>query len=178
MTELVYHVATSLDGFICDRKGGTSDFLPEGDHIPDFLNSINDYSSVLMGKRTYEYGFQFGLKAGEQGYKGLKHYIFSKSFDFPSNDGVELVKTDAAAFIRKLKTQNAKPIWLCGGGDLAASLLKNKLIDRLVLKVNPILIYDGVPLFGGAKEKLKLELIDFKKYDSGVVKPTYRIGYV
>jgi dihydrofolate reductase len=177
MTELVYHVATSLDGFICDRNGGTSGFLPEGDHIPDFLNSIYEYSAVLMGKRTYEYGYQFGLKPGEQGYKGLKHYIFSRSLDFPSNDGVELVNTDAIAFIAELKKQKAKPIWLCGGGELAASLLKNRLIDKLILKVNPILINDGIPMFGSAREKIGLVLIDFRKYDSGVLKPTYRIEY-
>lgn len=177
MTELIYHVATSLDGFICDRNGQANDFLPEGDHIPDFLNSIHDYGAVLMGKRTYEYGFQFGLKPGEPGYKGLKHYIFSRSFDFASNDEVELVRTDAVAFISKLKTQNTKPLWLCGGGELAGTLLKHRLIDGLVLKVNPIMIYDGVPLFGESKEKINLKLTDLKKYDSGVLRTSYRIGY-
>jgi dihydrofolate reductase len=178
MSELIYHVATSLDGFICDRNGGTSDFLPEGDHIPDFMSSIYEYSAVLMGKKTYEYGYQFGLKPGEPGYKGLKHYIFSRSFDFASNNEVELVKTDAIAFISQLKTQSTKPLWLCGGGELAGSLLKNKLIDKVILKVNPILIYDGISIFGNAKENLSLQLTDLKKYDSGVVKTTYRIRYV
>lgn len=177
MTELVYHVATSLDGFICDRHGQAHDFLPEGDHIPDFLNSIHEYGAVLMGKRTYEYGFQFGLKSGEPGYRGLKHYIFSGSFDFPSNSEVELVRTDAVAYIAKLKTLNTKPLWLCGGGQLAGSLLKNRLIDKLVLKVNPILIYDGIPLFGNAKEKISMQMLDFKKYDSGVLRTTYCVQY-
>jgi dihydrofolate reductase len=118
------------------------------------------------------------LKPGEQGYKGLKHYIFSRSLDFPSNDGVELIHTDTISFIAKLKEQNTKPIWLCGGGELAGSLLKNKLIDKLILKINPILINDGIPMFGNVKENIGLHLIDFKKYDSGVLKPTYSIEYL
>ena len=178
MAELIYHVATSLDGFICDRNGNTNDFLSDGDHIPDFMNSIQNYGAVLMGKKTYEYGFQFGMKPGEAGYKGLKHYIFSKSFDFLSNGEVELVKTDTISFVSELKSRYTKPLWLCGGGELAGSLLKERLIDKLVLKINPILINDGVPLFGDSKVKVSLDLIEYKKYRSGVLLPTYRIGYV
>lgn len=178
MTELIYHVATSLDGFICDREGGTNAFLPEGDHIPDFMKSIYDYSAVLMGKKTYEYGFRFGLKPGEPGYKGLKHYIFSKSFDFLSTDEVELVKKDSISFVTKLKKENTKPLWLCGGGEFAGSLLKNRLIDKLVLKINPILINEGIPLFGEVREAISLNLVDLKKYESSVVRTTYEVRYL
>jgi dihydrofolate reductase len=182
MVKLIYHVAVSLDNFIADQAMidgniNKSLFLFDGDHVPDFLTDIQQYDSVLMGGKTYEFGFQFGAKPGEPGYKGLKHYIFSNSMHFESNDEVELVKGDALGFIENLKQQGFGKIWLCGGGELAGSLLKNKLIDKLVLKVNPIIVGEGIPLFGSVKTDLKLELVDMKQYSNGVIKPTYNIIY-
>ncbi|USK36671.1 dihydrofolate reductase family protein (plasmid) [Bacillus sp. F19] len=182
MAELIYHVAVSLDNFIADQgmidgNINQSLFLFDGDHVPDFLSDIQHYEAVLMGGKTYEFGFQFGAKPGEPGYKGIKHYIFSNSMQFESNEEVELIKGDAIGFIKDLKQQGTGKIWLCGGGELAGSLLKHKLIDQLVLKVNPIIVGEGISLFGSIKPCLKLRLVDMKQYSNGVVKPTYNIIY-
>lgn len=182
MAELIYHVAVSLDNFIADQgmldgNINNSLFLFEGDHVPDFLSDIQQYDAVLMGRKTYEFGFQFGAKPGEPGYKGLKHYIFSNSIQFESNEDVELIKGNAIAFIENLKQQGNGKLWLCGGGELAGSLLKHKLIDQLVLKVNPVIIGEGISLFGSVKPCLKLDLVEMKQYSSGVIKPTYNIIY-
>jgi dihydrofolate reductase len=130
-----------------------------------------------MGGNTYEFGFQFGAKPGEPGYKGIKHYIFSNSIQFESNEEVELIKGNAIGFIKNLKQQESGKLWLCGGGELAGSLLKHKLIDQLVLKVNPIIVSEGIFLFGSVKPRFKLRLVDMKQYSNGVVKPTYNIIY-
>ncbi|MBT2757466.1 dihydrofolate reductase family protein [Mesobacillus foraminis] len=183
MSKLIYHVAVSLDNFIADQgmiEGDikNSSFLFDGEHVPDFLSDIQQYDAVLMGGKTYEFGFQFGAKPGEPGYKGIKHYIFSNSMQFDSNEEVELIKEDALGFIENLKQKEVGRIWLCGGGELAGSLLKNKLIDQLVLKVNPIIVGKGIALFGNVKAHLKLELMDIKQYSNGVIKTTYNIIYV
>jgi dihydrofolate reductase len=57
------------------------------------------------------------------------------------------------------------------------SLLNHQLIDQLVLKVNPIIVGEGISLFGNVKPRLKLRLVDMKQYSNGVVKPTYNIIY-
>lgn len=182
MATLVYHVAVSLDYFIADQsmvdgKIDSTFFLFNGDHVPDFLSEIQQYSAVLMGGKTYEFGFQFGAKPGEPGYKGLKHYVFSNTLQFESNSEVELVRGDAVSYIAKLKQEGSGKLWLCGGGQLAGSLIERKLIDQLVLKINPIVVGSGVPLFGDVKPRLRLELVDLKRYESGVIKPTYNINY-
>ena len=182
MAELVYHVAVSLDNFIADQAmidGDISNslFLFDGDHVPEFLSDIQQYDAVLMGGKTYEFGFQFGAKPGEPGYKGIKHYIFSNSMQFESNEEVELIKGDAIEFIKNLKQESNGKIWLCGGGELAGSLLKCKLIDQLVLKVNPIMVGAGISLFGDVKPRFILKLVDTKQYVSGVIKSTYNIIY-
>jgi dihydrofolate reductase len=130
-----------------------------------------------MGRKTYEFGFLLGAKPGEPGYKGIKHYIFSKSLQFESNKEVELIQEDAVPFIQTLKGQEKGRIWLCGGGELAGTLLKHQLLDRLVLKVNPILVGKGTPLFGSEEPGVNLKLLDVKPYVSGVIKSEYSFMY-
>jgi dihydrofolate reductase len=158
VAELIYHVATTLDLFIADRNGVADESIfldTDGDFQNDFLESVKRYDAVLMGRKTYEYGFRYGLKPGEPSgiaqavHPELKHYIFSNALDFPSNERVELVREDAVSFCAKLKSEGKyQNIWLCGGGQLAGALLRHRLIDTLILKINPILLGDGIPLFG------------------------------
>ncbi|MCA0151044.1 dihydrofolate reductase family protein [Rossellomorea vietnamensis] len=182
MCELIYHVAVSLDHFIADQALIDGDierslFLFDGDHVPEFLEDIKGYDAVLMGRKTYEFGFLLGAKPGEPGYKGIKHYIFSKSLQFDSNEEVELIKEDAVSFIQNLKQQEKGRIWLCGGGELAGTLLKHQLLDRLILKVNPILVGKGTPLFGSEELRVNLKLLDVKPYASGVIRSEYTFMY-
>ena len=152
-------------------------FIYEGDHVSDFLGQIMDYDVVLMGGKTYEFGFKFGIKPGEPGYKGIKHIVFSRTLDFKSNNEVELVKENAVDYIRNLKNKNYQKIWLCGGSRLAASLLEDELLDTLKLKVNPTIAGSGLRLFGESKKTIRLDLLDLKKYQSGVLLTTYKINY-
>ncbi|MFF2449015.1 dihydrofolate reductase family protein [Neobacillus sp. NPDC058068] len=179
MAKLIYHIAITLDNFIADLNGvaDNSIFLHEGDHVTDFISDIQKYDAVLMGGKTYEYGFQFGLKPGEPSPYKLKHYIFSNTMQFESNDEVKLIKNNAISFIQDLKMKEDGKLWLCGGGKLAGSLIQHKLIDQLVLKVNPVMIGTGIPLFGSVKPRVNLELVGMKRYSNGVLKPTYNINY-
>jgi len=89
------------------------------------------------------------------------------------------IATTAVRFTGKLKKSSAdQKLWLCGGARLAGSLLDVKLIDRLILKVNPVIIGNGIPLFDGNNKKDKLELEEIKSYKSGAVITNYRVLYV
>ncbi|MBO1580822.1 dihydrofolate reductase family protein [Bacillus sp. XF8] len=180
MAKLIYHIAVTADNFIADLDGDATDsiFLYEGEHVLDFITDVQQYDAVLMGRRTYEFGFQFGAKPGEPGYfKELKHYICSNTMQFESSDKVELVRGDAVEFIKNLKVKEVGNLWLCGGGELAGSLVQQKLIDQVVLKINPVIIGEGIPLFGSVKPRLSLELVDSTQYVNGVIKSTYNIMY-
>ena len=75
------------------------------------------------------------------------------------------------------KKEDDKKIWICGGGQLAGTLLDAGLIDKLILKVNPLLIGEGIPLFGSSQKKVHLKLEDLKTFDSGILVPAYKIEY-
>lgn len=179
MAELIYHIATTIDNFIADSQGNCppSLFPMEGDHIPAFLEQIKEYQIVLMGGNTYRYGFQFGLKPGEPGYKGIPHIVFSNTLNFESNDEVKLVKENPVNYVKKLKDEVKGKIWLCGGGELAGELLEHELIDTLKLKVNPTLAGAGIRLFGKSQKTVVAELAEYVTYKSGVIVPTYHIKY-
>ena len=180
MRKLIYYVATTIDNYIAREDGSIEGFLPDGDHIPAFWESLNKYGGVLMGKNTYEFGYQYGLVKGEPAYADfpdLKNYIFSKTIDVESSERVEVVRKDGIDFIKGLKQESGKPLWLCGGGQLAGSILEEELIDELILKINPVVFGKGIPLFGESQKNISLDLYDTQIFNNGVVFLSYKINY-
>jgi dihydrofolate reductase len=74
-----------------------------------------------------------------------------------------------------LKKEDGKDIWLCGGGDLATKLFSE--IDGIIMKVNPILLGSGIPLFSGVVQQTDLELTGSKIYRNGFMLLHYRVKH-
>lgn len=175
MRKVNYHIAVTLDGFISHEDGSVDGFLMEGEHADEFVQSLSRYDTVLMGRKTYEFGFQFGLKPGQPAYPNLKHYIFSRSLSFDTSDQVALVEAGILEKINTIKHEDGKDIWMCGGGELAGFLLDNDLLDKLTLKVNPVVFGNGRKLFGDCKKTVNLDLLSSKSYGNGVLLNEYEI---
>jgi dihydrofolate reductase len=115
-----------------------------------------------------------GLKVGVTNpYPHLKQYLFSRTMKESPDGRVELVAGDAVAFVTELKKQPGKDIWLCGGGDLATALFAE--INELILKVNPILLGAGIPLFSGVVKPTRLDLTGSRVYKNGFMLLRYRL---
>lgn len=179
MRKLIYYVAATLDGFIAHSDGSVGGFLEEGPHVADYLKSLQDFDTVIMGRHTYEFGYDYGLQPGQPAYPHMKHYIFSKTMQLDTlHDQVEIVKADELATVQRLKVETGTPIYLCGGGAFAGFLLEQELIDELIVKVNPVVFGSGIPLFGITTEKqVALELYNSKSYENGVFFLYYRLKY-
>ena len=173
MRRLKYHVAATIDGFIAHEDHTIDGFVPGGEHVDDYLLSLRtDYDVVLMGRRTYEFGFQFGIT---NPYPWMKQYVFSGTMERSPDSNVELVSENVVDFVRKLKDGTGKDIYLCGGANLATNLFREGLIEEILLKLNPVVFGSGIPLFLGAIKQTDLELIDSKRYANGVVFLQYRV---
>jgi dihydrofolate reductase len=131
----------------------------------------NDYDVVLMGRKTYEFGLRLGVT---NPYPWLEQYVFSRTMEKSPDPNVYLVSQDVLGFVRDLKENAGKDIYLCGGADLAVTLFAEGLIDEIVLKVNPVLFGSGIPLFSRVVEQTALELTGAKSYDNGVMLLRYR----
>lgn len=96
-----------------------------------------------MGRKTYEFGFQFGVT---NPYPWMRQYVFSRTMKASPDVNVTLVSENIVELVRELKNETGKDIYLCGGAELATMLFEGKLIDEVVLKLNPVLFGSGIPL--------------------------------
>jgi dihydrofolate reductase len=177
MRKLVYDVAVTLDHYISHLDGRVDGFLFEGDHIAAYLQRLQGYDTVVMGRKTYEWGYPLGLTPGARPYPHMRTYVLSRTLHLPAGSAVDVVDRDEIATVQRLKEEDGSDIYLCGGGALAGTLLDAGLIDRLSLKVNPIVFGSGVPLFGASTRKVPLTLTGGHTYASGVVLLQYDLRY-
>jgi dihydrofolate reductase len=190
MGELKYFVAYTVDRYIAAEDGSIDAFLNDGYYFADLFESFPEacpghlrealgvrgenkqFGDILMGRKTYE----AGLKAGvTDPYPTLKQYVFSSTMKESPDDNVTLVSESAAELVAGLKDEAGKDIWLAGGASLATSLFSEGLVDELILKVNPVVLGSGIPLFSGTVEQTRLELTDSRIFKGGVPMLRYRV---
>jgi dihydrofolate reductase len=188
MRSLVYFVATTLDGFIAGADRGDPDFFPfEGPHVADLLAEFPEmipgharqalgldgdnrrFDTILMGRTTYDIGRKVGLTSP---YPHLRQLVVSSSITAPPDPAVEVIGQDVVGQVRALKAEHGKDVWLAGGGQLAALLVDE--IDELILKVNPVVLGAGTPLFDGPVGPRPVTLADHKVYPNGFALMRYR----
>lgn len=182
MRELVYYVAVSLDGYIAGPDGQFDAFTFEGDHI-SALNerfadtiptayaeqlgidqSAGEFSTVLMGWNTYAVGLPEGM---DSPYRHLEQIVFSRTQQREA-ENLRVTAEDPVRTVQDLRGEPGGDIWLCGGGHLASQLLGE--IDRVVLKRNPVVFGDGIPLFAATEyEPTQFEHLETTAFDSGVI---------
>lgn len=176
---LVYQVAATIDNFIAREDESVDGMIMEGPHVADYVAGLRDYDTVLMGARTYQWGYQFGMRPGEPvpTYAHMMQYVFSRRMDSYQHDRLKVVREDPAQFVRELKERDGGPIYLCGGGSLAGYLLDHELVDELLLKLHPVAFGAGIRLFGGNRKELGASLISTKVYHNSVVYLHYVLRY-
>ncbi len=177
MNKIVYYVATSLDGYIAGENDDISMFVSSGKGVEQYMEDLGTYESTIMGRKTYEFGYKYGLKPGYPAYTHMDHFIFSNELSFEDqHEQVHVCQMDMEK-VKQIRASSSTDIYLCGGGEFAAWLLEGEQIDTLKLKVNPILLGKGVKLFGPSKKPYHLELTDSESYDDGLLINTYNIKY-
>lgn len=176
MRKIIYYVASSIDGFIAGEDDDTSCFYTEGDCIEQYQYDLESMDTVIMGRRTYEFGYKYGLQPGQPAYPHMEHFIFSDHLHLDNlHEQVRIEKMDIDR-VKALKSEIGSDIYLCGGGDFAGWLLAHGMIDELKLKLNPVVLGDGVPLFGKAQVNAKFDLKYHKRYPDGMQMITYDVS--
>lgn len=174
MSKIILYVASSLDGFIAGRNGDISwldAYQVEGEDYgySEFLKTID---VIVMGSKTYEQVLSFGSWP----YEGFKTYVMTKR-QLKSVDKVEVdfYSGDLDSFVAGIKRESRKNIWLVGGASLAQSFLERGFIDEIVISIIPVILGDGISLFGHMQRDFRLELIRSGSYNNGIVKLHYKL---
>lgn len=186
MRTLTYFIATTLDGRIA-AADGSFDFFPFnadygqalaaewGDAFPTAFHDAfgttppaTVFDTVVMGRGTFEPAIQAGQS---DPYAHLDTYVYSSTLDPAEYPDVTIVASDPVTHMQDLKGADGGGIWLCGGGRLAANLIGE--IDRLVLKLNPVTIGNGRPLFDGRLDPQAWRLDATHTFELGVLLVEY-----
>ena len=161
-------IGTSLDGFIA-RPNGDFDFLPEGGGEPhgyeEFMAGID---ALVLGRKTFEKVLTLG--AWPYGDKRVV-VLSSRSVDLSVARGaiVEQMCGPPAEIVSKLGASGAHNLYVDGGITIQR-FLRAGLVQRLTITRVPVLIGDGIPLFGTLTVDLRLRHIATQHYSSGLVK--------
>ena len=177
MRKIVYYVATSIDGYIEGPNQSIEKFIHQEDIVDHYKDDLQNFDTIIMGRNTYEFGYNYGLVPGQPAYPHMQHYIFSETLHFENpHEKIHVVNQDIE-IVKDLKTETGTDIYLCGGGIFAGWLLENELIDVLKIKLNPIILGSGTPLFGPSGKSLFLEFIDGIDFQNGFKMLNYNIKY-
>jgi dihydrofolate reductase len=165
-------VGTSLDGFIA-RRNGDYDFLPANGGEPhgyhEFIASVD---TILIGRKTFE----VVLKLPSWPYSDKRVVVLShRPLDFSGITGrVEQMSGEPVQIAQKLAATGAKRVSVDGGITVQDFLRAGQIHDLTMTRV-PVLIGDGIPLFGSVPQDIKLRHIGTRQYKSGLVKSEYEV---
>ena len=174
MRKVTFGCANSLDNYIA-RPDHSVDWLLWGKEAAEVMRDYwKTIDTILMGRKTYEVALEMS-KGKPLPHKGMKTYVFSRTLKASVDDSVEIVSTDAAGFVRRLKSEEGKDICLLGGGEFAKTLLEENLVDEIGLNIHPILLGRGIPLFLEMNHQIDLELIESRPFKNGCVLVSYRV---
>ncbi len=170
-------IATSLDGFIA-RKNGDLDWLPGSDgaaEIEDygFKEFFLSIDTLVIGRNTYELALTFK----EWPYRGKNVVVLSSRFPkTPKNlaQGVEGTSLSPAELIHRLASSGSKHVYVDGGKTIQ-SFLHADLIHEMTITRIPILIGEGISLFGPLAHDIKLAHLTTITFESGFVKSKYKV---
>lgn len=177
MHPIIYDVAVSIDGFIAGPSEDVSRFPHFGAIVEDYQARLQNYKTCLMGRKTYEFGYQFGLRPGQNPYPHMRSIVLAESIELPKSSDVKLLSCVSDDAIRKIKRESVGDIYLCGGGELASWMLTNQLIDILRIKRAPIIFGSGIKLFGEGDHLVDLTLVTSTDHPNGALFQEFKINY-
>jgi dihydrofolate reductase len=166
-------IGTSLDGFIA-RANGDLDFLPPGGGEPhgydEFMATVD---ALVIGRKTFETVLTFDTWP----YGEKPVFVLSTRTLAPAPLGavVERMSGDPAKIGSQLDARGIRHVYVDGGITIQR-FLQAGLIQRLIITRVPVLIGDGVPLFGALPHDIQLRHVATRHYPSGLVQSEYHVA--
>ena len=165
-------VGTSLDGFIA-RADGAFDFLPAGggeEH--GYQAFIATVDALVIGRNTYDVVMAFETWPYE---KKPVFVLSSRPLAAPEGAVVEQMSGEPAEIVSRLAARGIRHIYV-DGGITVQRFLRAGLIQRLIITRVPVLIGEGIPLFGVTGRDISLEHVATRSFASGLVQSEYIVS--
>lgn len=168
-------MALSLDGFVA-RSDGSVDWLNKyqggGDHgFGAFMASVD---GLVMGRASYENVLTFGEWFYTKPVVVMSRTLIDADIPDELKGRVRISCKTPEDLMRELDAEGWKRAYV-DGGKIVQSFLSSGLIEDLNLTRVPVLLGDGIPLFGTLERAVDLEHIETTTFPSGLVSSKYKV---
>lgn len=176
--KITLHMVASLDGFIA-RKDNTVSWLESdgsvyengatisAEEIANFVKSIDCY---VLGSRTYEHALELGWPYGD-----TPTVVVTSRKLLSTRKSVEFYSGDLETLVNERLSPRFRNVWLAGGATLSRRFLDLGLVDEIRLTIAPILLGDGLRLFGDGAKEQRWVLKNVVAYRNGFVELSYTV---
>ena len=174
MTNYVY-IAQSLDGYIAGPNGEL-DWLNEIDNPENsdlgFADFMDQVDALVMGRNTFEKVHSFGMWP----YEKPVFVVSSKLKDIPHNlsDKAFLISGNPREIVKSLSADGFENLYV-DGGLLIQGFLESELIDRLIISTIPVILGNGISLFGKLDSRINLKFESSQVLLNQMVKTEYSV---
>jgi dihydrofolate reductase len=184
VAKLIYSAIASLDGYVADAEG-RFDWAEPDEEVHSFINDLErSVGTYLYGRRLYEVMAVWEtmpladqprfLRDFAETWREADKIVYSRTLEAVSTARTRIERALDPHEVRQLKAAAGRDITV-GGPDLAAQAFEAGLVDELHLFVAPVVVGGGTQSLPG-KVRLQLELLDERRFRSGVIYLRYRTG--
>jgi dihydrofolate reductase len=184
VSKLIYSAITSLDGYVADERGNFDWAAPDRE-VHQFVNDVErPIGTYLYGRRIYDvmrFWETAHLQPNEDEvaldyakiWQAADKVVYSRTLREAPTARTRIERDLDPLAVRRMKTEAQRDLGI-GGPELAASAITAGLVDELQVFLTPIVV-------GGGKHwlprgvTLRLELLDERRFASGVVYLRYRL---
>jgi dihydrofolate reductase len=179
---LVYSAIASLDGYIADEQGNF-DWAAPDEEVHAAANDLQrQIGTMLLGRRMYEVLLPWetmdtnGQPSVMADFTALwrktDKVVYSRTLADVASARTRLERDFDSEAVRRMKASAERDLSV-GGPDLAASAFAAGLVDECHLFLNPVIVGGGTRALPD-KVQMRLELLDERRFESGVVHLHYR----
>ncbi len=179
---LIYSMGVSVDGLIADREGSFAWTVPTEEQFRFHIEQVRELGGYLCGRRLYETMLVWetdpSLREDEPGaafadlWCAIPKVVFSRTLDGVQGNArlAEASVADEVAAALDATDQDVS----IGGAGLAAEAIELGLVDELRMFRHPILVGGGTPFLPPVTADVRLDLVETRTFDSGVIYERYR----
>jgi dihydrofolate reductase len=178
MRQVALQMGMSLDGYLASDRQRPGVSVPEDAELIGWkMDRLAKAGAHLMGRTTYQEMAGYWPHSTAP-YAALMNdipkVVFSRTLSEASWPTTRIARGDLAAEIAALKAEPGPDVIAHGGASFAAALAAHGLIDEYCLVIQPVAVGRGQALFAELPEALRLELIEARSFECGVVVHVYR----
>jgi dihydrofolate reductase len=180
MRQVALQMGMSLDGYVAsDREHPGASVAEDAELVRWKLDRVAKAGAHLMGRTTYQEMAAYWPQSTHPyaaPMNDIPKIVFSKTLGQATWPTTRIARGDLDTEIAALKAESGPDVLVHGGASFAAALAAKGLIDEYCLVIQPVAVGRGQALFAELPAALRLELIEARSFDCGIVVHVYRPG--